>query len=64
MACACPDMSRLTSRLKVLLRFLLARQCNVDRAVDMLHSVLKWREQTLFCKIMLSGASLGTVRPR
>ncbi|CAE7945647.1 PGA [Symbiodinium sp. KB8] len=30
---------------RVLLRFLLARQCNVERALEMLQSVLTWRQQ-------------------
>eukprot|EP00438_Fugacium_kawagutii_P008194 Skav215998 [mRNA] locus=scaffold4632:21746:23371:- [translate_table: standard] len=34
-----------TRDLRVLLRFLLARQLNVERAFEMLQSVLQWRQQ-------------------
>ena len=41
------DSCRYTLNPKVLLRFLLARQCSVERAFEMLSSVLAWRQQTL-----------------
>ena len=41
------DYCRYTLNPKVLLRFLLARQCSVERAFEMLSSVLAWRQQTL-----------------
>ena len=42
---------------KVLLRFLIARKCDVERALDMLHSVLEWRQENATSMLSSWGKS-------